>query len=180
MALEKFLKERITDAEVLVKELRKTFEYVSVLGSYTKTKQIISSTRMSAADDIDNECGFVIRLFDGTHYSEYSTDEIRGLDPQKVIASVRLPEMKQPFVKASLLEEIEKIPRELMFQKLGNDYLEILIDRSEEEKKKKIGALEHCKRTFHIYRLIIYRLQKKEHFYILILSRSIMIQDVRD
>ena len=105
MALEKFLKERITDAEGLVKELRKTFAYVSVLGSVSKTKRIISSTRMSSADDIDDECGFVIRMFDGSHYSEYSTDEIRGLDPEQDIASVRLPEMKQPFVKAPLLEE---------------------------------------------------------------------------
>ena len=109
MALEKFLKERITDAEVLVKELRKTFAYVSVLGSVSKTKRIISSTRMSSADDIDDECGFVIRMFDGSHYSEYSTDEIRGLDPEQVIASVRLPEMKQPFVKAPLLEEEELV-----------------------------------------------------------------------
>ncbi|MBE6123894.1 MAG: TldD/PmbA family protein [Erysipelotrichaceae bacterium] len=109
MALEQFLKERITDAQALVRELRKTFAYVSVLGSYTKTKSILSSTRMTSVDDIDNECGFVIRMYDGSHYSEYSANDIRGLDPQKVISSVQLPAMNQPFVKAPALEEEEMV-----------------------------------------------------------------------
>ena len=109
MALENYLKERITDAQLLVSELRKTFDYVSVLGSYTKTKSIVSSTRMTSVDDVDNECGFVIRMYDGTHYSEYSTNEIRGLDAQKVLASVRLPKISQPFVQAPVLEEEEMV-----------------------------------------------------------------------
>ncbi|MBR2669492.1 MAG: TldD/PmbA family protein [Solobacterium sp.] len=107
MALVKFLKERITDAQELVRELRKDYEYVSVLGSYARTKSILSSTRMTSVDDVDNECGFVIKLYDGTHYSEYSTNEIRGLDPEEVKAAVCLPEMNQGFVKAPVLEEEE-------------------------------------------------------------------------
>ena len=53
MALEKFLKERITDAQELVRELRKDYDYVSVLGSYARTKSILSSTRMTSVDDVE-------------------------------------------------------------------------------------------------------------------------------
>ena len=109
MALEKFLKERIDDAKTLVDLLHKEYEYVSVLGSYTRTKRILSSTRMTAVDESEGECGFVIRLFDGSHYSEYSTNEIRGLDPKTVIDSVSLPELKQDFVKTEPLKEEELV-----------------------------------------------------------------------
>ncbi len=109
MALEKFLKERIGDAKTLVDLLGKKYEYVSVLGSYMRTKRILSSTRMTSVDESEGECGFVIRMFDGTHYSEYSTNEIRGLDPQTVIDAVALPELKQGFVKADSLNEEEMV-----------------------------------------------------------------------
>ena len=88
--LNKFLKSRITDAKRLVEELSKTYEYVSVLGSYVKTKKILVSTSANSIDDLDNECGFVIKAYKNGHYSEYSCDDIRNLKASSVIKAIKM------------------------------------------------------------------------------------------
>ena len=60
--LNSFLKSRIPDAKKLQKELMKSFDYASILGSFTSAKRIMVSTHSTAVDDIDKECGFVIKL----------------------------------------------------------------------------------------------------------------------
>lgn len=84
----KFLNSRISDAERLVAELSDTYGYVSVLGSYTHTKRIVSSTRETAINDIDNELGFVIKAYRDGHYSEYSCNDIRELDKDELIRAL--------------------------------------------------------------------------------------------
>ena len=88
--LNKFLKSRITDAKRLVEELSKTYEYVSVLGSYVKTKKILVSTSANSIDDLDNECGFVIKTYKNGHYSEYSCDDIKDLKASSVIKAIKM------------------------------------------------------------------------------------------
>ena len=107
MALNEFLKQRKDDARKLVDELSETYEYVSILGSHTKTKRIVSGTRNTSVDETENECGFVIRLFDGTHFSEFSTNDIRGLTAEKVIEEVRIPELSQGYVDIKPVQEEE-------------------------------------------------------------------------
>ncbi len=80
-----FLKSRIPDAKKLVDELMHTYEYVSVLGNYVKTKRILVTTTSSSINELDNECGFVIKAYKDGHYSEYSCDDIRGIDVKKMI-----------------------------------------------------------------------------------------------
>ena len=72
MALHKFLKERMPVAKELVTKLKETYPFVSVLGSYNLTKQIFSDTFTTVVNEIDNDCGFVFRIYDGKHFSEYS------------------------------------------------------------------------------------------------------------
>lgn len=78
-----FLKSRIPDAKKLVDELTHTYEYVSVLGNYVKTKRILVTTTSSSINELDNECGFVIKAYKDGHYSEYSCDDIREIDVKK-------------------------------------------------------------------------------------------------
>ena len=88
--LNKFLKSRINDAKRLVEELSKTYEYVSVLGSYVKTKKILVSTSANSIDDLDNECGFVIKVYKNGHYSEYSCDDIKDLKASSIIKAIKM------------------------------------------------------------------------------------------
>lgn len=92
--LNSFLKSRIKDGKRLVKELSNSYEYVSILGNYIKTKRIMVSTSTSSIDDLDNECGFVIKVYKDGHYSEYSCDDINGLKADTVINSI---ELKSPY-----------------------------------------------------------------------------------
>ena len=85
-----FIKSRIEDSKRLVKELSKTYEYVSILGNYVKTKRIVVSTTNSSIDDLDNECGFVIKTYKDGHYSEYSCDDIRNLKASTVLKAIKL------------------------------------------------------------------------------------------
>ena len=92
--LNSFLKSRIKDGKRLVKELSNSYDYVSILGNYIKTKRIMVSTSTSSIDDLDNECGFVIKVYKDGHYSEYSCDDIKGLKADTVINSI---ELKSPY-----------------------------------------------------------------------------------
>ena len=57
MALNDFLKSRIPTARKIVKKLDKEFDYISILGSYTKFKRISTNGHVSDMSDIDGECG---------------------------------------------------------------------------------------------------------------------------
>jgi len=79
MSFSVFLNSRRDDAKALVCELKKDFQYVSILGSDIKSKAIRvdrNTTNISAGRD--TECGFVIKLSDGNLIYEYSMDDISG------------------------------------------------------------------------------------------------------
>lgn len=103
--LDKYLKSRITDAKKLVKELKKDYDYVSVLGSAVKTKQISVSTHINSIDDVDSECGFVIKVYKDGRYSEYSCNDIKGLKANDVIKAVKLNKIVSDDFKVKMLQE---------------------------------------------------------------------------
>ena len=117
MAFSKFLDSKRQDCKALVAELKKTFAYVSVLGVDIKTTVVRVDRNTSAiTPGFDTECGFVVKMHNGTVFFEYSLDDIQGDIPalaQKIIASVAcstdnaiaestLPDepLKQDFVRA--------------------------------------------------------------------------------
>ncbi len=102
--LNKFLKSRIKTAKSLVNELSKSYDYVSVLGSYAKTKRIVSSTKTTGIDEMDNECGFVIKVYKDGRYSEYSCDDIDGLSVNTVKKAITLKDVPE-FRKVPVLKE---------------------------------------------------------------------------
>ena len=79
MAFSEFLHSRRADAKALVAELKKTYDYASVLGVDVKARSISANNRLTnIASGMDTECGFVVKVAgDGVFY-EYSLDDIHG------------------------------------------------------------------------------------------------------
>ena len=79
MAFSKFLDSKRPECKALVKELRKHFDYVSVLGVDVKTSGIrVDRNTASIGPGGDTECGFVIKMHNGSVFFEYSLDDICG------------------------------------------------------------------------------------------------------
>lgn len=111
--LDKYLKSRISDAKKLVKELRKEYDYVSILGSVVRNKQIVVSTHITNIDEVDSECGFVIKVYKDGRYSEYSCNDIRGLKAKDIISAVKLNKVVSDDFKVKMLEE-EKLTKDFL------------------------------------------------------------------
>ena len=105
--LNSFLKSRIPEAKRLVRELKKKYEYVSVLGTVVNTRQIMVSTHLNSSDEVDNECGFVLKLYKDGRYSEYSCNDIKGLKASEVVKAVSLNKVVSADYKVRMLEEKE-------------------------------------------------------------------------
>ncbi len=107
--LNQYLKSRIIDAKQLVEKLRKHYDYVSILGSFVNNKVISVSTHSNSIDDLDNECGFVIKVYKDGRYSEYSCNDIRGLKVNDIIKSITLDKPVSSDFKVKMLEEQEHV-----------------------------------------------------------------------
>ena len=92
MAFSEFLDNKRRACKALVAELRKSFAYVSILGSDIKTTVVgVDRNTSTISPGFDTECGFVVKMHNGTVFFEYSLDDIRGDIPalaQKITASV--------------------------------------------------------------------------------------------
>ncbi len=160
MALYPFLKDRIPVAKALVAELRKEFEYVSILGSYSKSTRIVSGSKSTSVDETENECGFVIRTFDGRYYSEYSVNDIEGLQAIDVKEKMRLPEMHQDFV------DVKAIKEEEMERSFAREDAHPL---SREEVLSRLEEMRHYFENYDsriIYANLVYRKQEVSKIFI--------------
>lgn len=74
----------------LIQELSKEFAYVSILGVDTKGKKYsIQRTGTSLGDSTWTERGFVLRVYNGVNYSEYSFNEIDMNDINQFIEDTK-------------------------------------------------------------------------------------------
>ena len=105
--LNQFLKSRIPGAKKLVKELGKDFDYVSILGTHVSNKIVSVSTHITSIDEVDAECGFVIKVYRNGHYSEYSCNDIEGLKASEVRKSVKLEKAVSDDYQVKMLQEQE-------------------------------------------------------------------------
>ena len=117
--LNRFLKLRISDAKKLVKELSKEYEYVSILGSAITSKQISVSTHLNSIDELDNECGFVVKVYKDGRYSEYSCNDIRDLKAKDVIKAVKLDKIVSDDFKVKMLQE-DKLVKDYLREDISN------------------------------------------------------------
>ena len=79
MSFSEFLHSRRSDAKALVAELKKTYDYVSILGVDVRARSVMANNKLTnIASGMDTECGFVVKVAgDGVFY-EYSLDDIHG------------------------------------------------------------------------------------------------------
>lgn len=113
--LSSYLKLQKTILKKLVTLLSQEFEYVSVLGVDTKGKNYI--VKKTGTDLNDSRCverGFVVRVYNGCHYSEHSFNEISENTLEKVIAIIK----ETATTKLQLLREkgIESISYGLIYE----------------------------------------------------------------
>ena len=104
-----FLKSRVDDCKKLVTSLNKHYDYVSILGSFVKQKRVLVSTYATSIDDIDSECGFVIKVYKDGHYGEYSCNDVHGLKANEVITSLILDKPFSKNFKVPMLNETEHV-----------------------------------------------------------------------
>jgi TldD protein len=92
MAFSKYLDSKRADCKALVAQLKQHFAYVSVLGVDIKTSGVrVDRNTSNIGPGQDTECGFVVKMHNGTVFCEYSLDDISGDIPalaEKIAASV--------------------------------------------------------------------------------------------
>lgn len=75
-----FLNKNAPVLEKIVDLLSRTYEYVSILGSDTHGKRyLVTDVETNVSDSSWNERGFVLRVFNGLNYSEFSFNEIEDI-----------------------------------------------------------------------------------------------------
>ncbi len=79
MAFSEFLNSRRDDAKALVAELKQHYSYVSVLGVDLKARTVrVDRNTSTIGNGMNTECGFVVKMSNGSVFFEYSLDDIAG------------------------------------------------------------------------------------------------------
>lgn len=106
MSFSKYLDSKRGEIKQLVAELKKSFQYVSVLGVDIKATDISVDSNTSNIDPgSDMECGFVIKMSNGREFYEYSLDDISGDIPalaKEIASSLALEDS----LKANTIDEV--------------------------------------------------------------------------
>ena len=77
MGFSQFLDSRRDRAKALVKILKEQFSYVSILGADSKSTAIrVDASTSNISNGQDTECGFVVKLNNGSCFFEYAMDDI--------------------------------------------------------------------------------------------------------
>lgn len=106
MGFSKYLNSKRSEIKQLVAELKKNYQYVSVLGVDIKATDIgvdINTSNINPGADV--ECGFVIKMSNGREFYEYSLDDISGDIPalaKNITESLALEES----LKANTIDEV--------------------------------------------------------------------------
>lgn len=85
----KFLESRHDLCKELVNRLQDKFPYVSVLGKQIVGDNVRVSTFMTSINDsMEKQCGFVVKIYNGKHYSEYSFSDITEATIDQIEADI--------------------------------------------------------------------------------------------
>lgn len=101
MGYSSFLASKKDVCKKLVNKLLEKYEYVSLLGKHSSGKSISVTSRVtSISDGMGGECGFVVKIFNGSSYSEYSFSEIDENNLQTLVNDI----VNKVTLSSSLLE----------------------------------------------------------------------------
>ena len=96
MAFSKFLDAKRGEMKALVEALGEYFSYVSILGVDVKATSIrVDRNTSGIGPGRDTECGFVVKMANGSVFYEYSLDDISGDIPalaNRIVQSVKAPD----------------------------------------------------------------------------------------
>jgi TldD protein len=99
----KFIEDSVPFVEEILKELERSYDYVSVLGTDVFGKQHVVTSRGTNYNDSQwTERGFVVRVHDGTGYAEFSFNEID--DPEVIVQRIKSNIVNNDDLKESNLE----------------------------------------------------------------------------
>lgn len=140
-----YLKSRHNICKELVNRLDK-YPYVSLLGRHVVTKAItVTSQITSIGSTGEQECGFVVKIYNGKFYSEYSFSDI---DENSI---------------DSLINKIETSL--LIDEKLGNNHVESGIMKDEPLKKDFVRLMEGKNYTSEEIVSSLNKIKEKTHQY---------------
>jgi len=142
-----FIEDNVPFVEHILKELEKKYDYVSVLGTDVFGKQHVVTSRGTNYNDSQwTERGFVVRIYDGKGYTEFSFNEID--DPEEIIRRINSNTVDEDVLKESNLERstFGKIKEEEMEENFFGEVKMLPEDITTEEK---INRLEEMKQKAH-------------------------------
>ena len=140
--MSKFLTDSKPVLKKLIEELSKEFEYVSILGSDSKGKSYsVRKTAVSVGDSFSTERGFVLRVYNGLGYSEYSFDVIDGENIKKEIRRIAKTDIE--FLKSKNLERIKYpvIEEEALTKSFYAEVKESFDSMNDEQKIKRLESV---------------------------------------
>jgi TldD protein len=137
-----FLKEQKKMFENVIDELSKEFKYVSILGADSKGMSYgVRSTGASVEDSMWSERGFVLRVFNGVNYSEYSFNEIDEKDILKQIRKIAKDDIKSFKDKGISINEYPLIEEEGIIDSFFGEVEILPKDRTAEQKVLKLTEI---------------------------------------
>ncbi|SCL93476.1 TldD/PmbA family protein [Sporanaerobacter sp. PP17-6a] len=181
--MSEFLTDKKTKLEELLDMLLKDYKYVSILGTDVKGKTYsVKKTGVDIGDSMWTERGFVIRVFNGINYSEYSFNElpedlspivekIRGISKEDLnkLKSSSLEFMEYPLIQEenaekSFLGEVEILP-----EKMSSREKVERLQRIKDEGFKYSDELVDCRVSYeevHVSKIFLSRNKKLVQSYI--------------
>ena len=109
MPFSAYLASRKDDCIKLVAELKKRFEYVSILGTDVSGNVYRADRKSSAAlEDDDGECGFVVKMHDRNAFYEYSLNDVTGDKKalaEKIIDAVKFDQGKRETISSQAVSD---------------------------------------------------------------------------
>ena len=85
----KFLESKHDLCKELVNRLQDKFSYVSILGKEITGDNVRVSTFVTSINDsMEKQCGFVVKMYNGKYYSEYSFSDITNETIDKIEADI--------------------------------------------------------------------------------------------
>lgn len=139
----KFIEDSVPFVEEILKELERSYDYVSVLGTDVFGKQHVVTSRGTNYNDSQwTERGFVVRVHDGTGYAEFSFNEID--DPEVIVQRINSNIVNNDDLKESNLgrNAFKKIVEQEIEESFSGE-VEILPENvTTEEKLNRLNAMK--------------------------------------
>ncbi len=176
MPFSEFLNGRRKDCKELIRELSKSFSYVSILGSDVRSTSVnVNRATASIGDGSLSECGFVISLHNGKSFFEYSLDDIRGDKAalaKKILTALKLaPSMEEKQICAQALRDepmVKSFKRDCDFESYTNaqllEFAKTQKDRILSEDNKILNAIVAIL-PFTVSKLFITENRELDQFY---------------